>query len=80
MTGTTMVVAIVFITVSFGAIYDMYKKHLDFKAKTLDHNNRSDLENSDLQQKVNTLEERIKVLEKIVTDEGYQIQKDIKNL
>ena len=29
---------------------------------------------------VNQLEERIKTLEKIVTDEGYQVQKDINNL
>ena len=27
MTGTTMIVLIVFISVGFGVMYDMYKKH-----------------------------------------------------
>jgi len=80
MTGTTMVVAIVFISVGFGVIYDMYKKHLEFKAKTLDHNRLSDEQNSVLKQQVAKLEERVQVLEKIVTDEGYSVQKEINKL
>lgn len=80
MSGTTMVVAIVFISVGFGVLYDMYKKHLEFKAKTLEHNRHSDQENSDLKTTVAKLEARIAVLEKIVTDEGYQVSKDINNL
>ena len=80
MTGTTMVVAIVFISVGFGVMYDMYKKHLEFKAKTLDHNRLSDEQNSVLKQQVAKLEERVQVLEKIVTDEGYSVQKEINKL
>lgn len=80
MSGTTMVVAIVFISVGFGVLYDMYKKHLEFKEKTLDHNRFADQENSQLKSQVIQLEERIAVLEKIVTDEGYQVNKDINNL
>ena len=80
MTGTTMVVAIVFISVGFGVMYDMYKKHLEFKAKTLDHNRLTDEQNSTLTQQVAKLEERIQVLEKKVTDEGYSVQKEINKL
>ena len=35
MSGTTMVVLIVLISVGSGVIYDMYKKHLEFKSRTL---------------------------------------------
>jgi len=80
MTGTTMVVLIVLISVGFGVMYDMYKKHLEFKERTLTHNTKSSEQNIALNKKVETLEERIQVLEKIVTDEGYQVKKDINNL
>ena len=78
MSGTTMVVVIV--CVVFGILYEMYKKHLEFKAKTLKHNQSSDKQSDELQLQVNELTERIQVLEKIVTDEGYQVQKEINNL
>jgi len=78
MSGTTMVVVIV--CVVFGIIYEMYKKHLEFKTKTLNHNQTSDEQSELLKQQVEKLVERVQVLEKIVTDEGYQVQKDINNL
>jgi len=78
MSGTTMVVVIV--CVVFGILYEMYKKHLEFKTKTLKHNQTSDEESSQLKLQVEQLIERVQVLEKIVTDEGYQVQKDINNL
>jgi cell division protein FtsL len=78
MSGTTMVVVIV--CVVFGIIHKMYKMHLDFKAKTLHHNKTSDEQSSQLNLEVKKLTERVQVLEKIVTDEGYQVQKDINNL
>jgi cell division protein FtsL len=78
MSGTTMVVVIV--CVVFGILYEMYKKHLEFKAKTLNHNEVSDEQSEQLKQQVEKLTERVQVLEKIVTDEGYQVQKDINNL
>ncbi|GAA5130480.1 hypothetical protein [Thalassotalea piscium] len=80
MTGTTMVVLIVFISVGFGVIFDMYKKHLEFKERTLNHNSKIDESNITLKNQVNSLEERIKVLEKIVTDEGYSVQQEINKL
>jgi len=78
MSGSTMVVVIV--CVVFGIIYKMYKMHLEFKAKTLNHNKTSDEQSEHLLQQVDKLTERVQVLEKIVTDEGYQVQKDINNL
>ena len=80
MNGTTMVVAIVFITVGFGVAYDMYKKHLEFKAKMQGNNSKSEKDNLQLQNQISGLEQRIQVLEKIVTDEGYSVQKEINKL
>ena len=80
MSGTAMVVAIVFISVGFGVIFDMYKKHLEFKEKTLNHNSQSDEQTIAMKKQIVTLEERMQVLEKIVTDEGYNVQKEINNL
>jgi len=78
MSGTTMVVVIV--CVVFGILYKMYNKHLDFKAKTISHNNSTDSLNEELKKEIESLTERVQVLEKIVTDEGYQVQKDINKL
>lgn len=75
-----MIVLIVFISVGFGVLYDMYKKHLDFKMKVMKHNQSTDEENTQLKQHICQLQERIEVLEKIVTDEGYTIKKEINNL
>ena len=74
------VMVIVIVSVVFGVLYEMYKKHLEFKAKTLKYNEANDEQNVELKQRVNELAERVQVLEKIVTDEGYQVQKDINNL
>jgi len=78
MSGTTMVVVIV--CVVFGVLYKMYNKHLEFKAKTIQHNNSADSISEELQKEVKALTERVNTLETIVTDEGYQVQKDINNL
>ena len=80
MSGTAMVVLIVFISVGFGVIFDMCKKHLEFKAKTLDHNSQSNEQAVAMTKQVQALEERMQVLEKIVTDEGYSVQKEINKL
>lgn len=80
MSGTTMVVLIVFISVGFGVMYDMYQKHLKFKEKTMRFNEKNSDESQQLKNHVAKLEERIQVLEKIVTDEGYSVKKEINNL
>ncbi len=79
MNSTTMVVIIVLISVGFSAISGMHKRHLALKEKALGKNQHDD-NNSHLQEKVIKLEARIQVLEKIVTDEGYAIKKEINNL
>jgi len=78
MSGTTMVVVIV--CVVFGIMYKMYNKHLEFKAKTIAHNHNANGKNDELRKEVQRLSERVQVLETIVTDEGYQVQKDINKL
>ncbi|NMP31223.1 hypothetical protein HII17_06590 [Thalassotalea sp. M1531] len=80
MSGTTMVVMIVLISVGFGVLYDMYQKHLKFKEKTMKYKQQSSEENSELKAQVTKLEERMQVLEKIVTDEGYNVNKEINGL
>tara|TARA_Y100000034_G_C6621575_1_gene271004 strand:- start:173 stop:415 length:243 start_codon:yes stop_codon:yes gene_type:complete len=80
MSGTTMVVLIVFISVGFGVMYDMYQKYLKFKERTLHLNQKNNDVNTALQAQVKELTERVQVLEKIVTDEGYNVQKEINNL
>lgn len=80
MSGTTMIVLIVFFSVGFGVLADMYNKHIKFKEKTLKHNLASDEQTDDLKQEIAKLNERVQVLEQIVTDEGYQVNKDINKL
>jgi len=80
MTGTTMVVMIVLISVGFGVMYDMYKKHLEFKERTLKHNSASSEQNNTLKRQVVDLTERVQILEKIITDEGYNVKKEIDQL
>lgn len=80
MSGTTMIVLIVLISVGSGVVYDMYKKHLEFKEKTLNHNSQSSEQVIAMKKHVQLLEERMQVLEKIVTDEGYDVRKEINRL
>lgn len=80
MTGTTMIVLIVLISVTFGTLYDMYKKHLAFKEKTLAQSHASTAEQETLKAEIKQLTERVTVLERIVTDEGYQLKKEINEL
>ena len=79
MHGTTMVVIIVFISVGFSVIGAMHKRHMAFKEKSLKKLAQSE-ESQNLQEQLTTLKERVQVLEKIVTDEGYNLQKEISKL
>ena len=78
MSVATMIVVIV--CVVFGILYKIYNNHLEFKAKTMSHNNSTDSQNDELKKEIKALRERVQVLEKIVADEGYQVQKDINKL
>jgi hypothetical protein len=78
MSGTTMIVVIV--CVVCGVLYKMYNRHLEFKSKTLNQSKAYDEETNQVKIQIKKLTERVQILEKIVTDEGYQVQKDINNL
>ena len=82
MNGTTMVVVIVCVVSS--VLYKMFNSHLEYKTKLLANqsnvnDNAKDI-NGGLIKEIKALNERVQVLERIVTDEGYQVQKDINNL
>lgn len=76
MSGTTMVVLIVLISVGFGVFSDLYRKHLAHKKYT---HNANDV-NKKLLEELTTLKARVAVLEKIVTDEGYEVKRNINRL
>lgn len=80
MSGTTMIVLIVFISVGFGVIFDMYSKHLKYKEKVLRLKQNTNEENDALKQQITKLTARVETLEKIVTDEGYTVSKEINQL
>ncbi|MED5524047.1 hypothetical protein [Gallaecimonas pentaromativorans] len=79
MDGSTMVVLIVLVSVGFGTLYDMYNKHLKHKEKELQAG-KSNQNSGALEAKIAQMEERIRVLEAIITDEGYQLSQKISAL
>jgi hypothetical protein len=76
MTGTTMVFLIVLVSVGFGALREIYITKLELKK----HSTKGDEEIDSLKNELLALKERIIVLEKLVTDDGYQVAKDISKL
>ncbi|MCG9757965.1 MULTISPECIES: hypothetical protein [Pseudoalteromonas] len=76
MSGTTMVFLIVLICVGSGIISEIYKRRLEFKKM----DSHSKEEREQLQSEINALKSRVATLEQIVTDEGYQVKKDINRL
>ncbi|NMM40245.1 hypothetical protein [Pseudoalteromonas arctica] len=80
MSGTTMVVLIVFISVGFGVMYDMYKKHLEFKHRTLTDNKESNNQIAAVTAEMLALKERVQTLEAIVTDQSYSVKQEINKL
>lgn len=80
MSGTTMVVLIVFISVGSGVIYDMYKKHLEFKHKMQDNNKDANQQLNAVNAEMRALKERVQTLEAIVTDSSYNVKQEINKL
>ncbi|WP_149983423.1 hypothetical protein [Pseudoalteromonas rhizosphaerae] len=80
MSGTTMVVMIVFISVGFGVMYDMYKKHLEFKHRTLTDHKESNNQIAAVTTEMLALKERVQTLEAIVTDPSYSVKQEINKL
>ncbi len=80
MSGTTMIVLIVLISVGSGVIYDMYKKHLEFKHKMQDNNQDANKQLAEVSAQVVALKERVQTLEAIVTDSSYTTNEEINRL
>lgn len=70
----TMFYVLCIVAIAIGA--DVYKKYLKMKERKKE--NDPDLEESIA--KIETLEERIRVLERIVTEHKYDLRKEIDNL
>ncbi|QTL34433.1 hypothetical protein [Pseudoalteromonas viridis] len=76
MPGTTMVFLIVLIAVGFGTVREIYAKRLEMKK--LDGMNQS--EKQAMQEEIKQLKSRVAILEQIITDDGYQVAKEINKL
>jgi ABC-type lipoprotein release transport system permease subunit len=80
MSGTTMIVLIVLISVGSGVIYDMYKKHLEFKHKVQVNNLDAHKQLAEVTAQVTELKQRVQTLEAIVTDSSYSVKQEINKL
>ena len=80
MSGATMIVLIVLISVGSGVIYDMYKKHLEFKHKVQDNNQDAHKQLAEVTAQVTELKQRVHTLEAIVTDSSYSVKQEINKL
>ncbi|RJE75829.1 hypothetical protein BGP78_15905 [Pseudoalteromonas sp. MSK9-3] len=76
MSGTTMIFLIVLVSVGFGAIREIYITKLELKKRST----KGDQDVESLKIEILALKARIVVLEKLVTDDGYQVSKDISKL
>ncbi|WKE65085.1 hypothetical protein PVT67_15690 [Gallaecimonas kandeliae] len=77
MIGPIMVVLIVLISVGFGTFRRIYNRKLDIQEKQLNSQLASGPDNQALQDKISRMEERIRNLEAIVTDQGFEVSRAI---
>ncbi|WP_199608803.1 hypothetical protein [Flocculibacter collagenilyticus] len=80
MAREVLIISIVLICVGYYLIKDLYKSKLKYK-----QGNESEISNvkhqiNQLSTQIQQQEDRIKTLEAIVTDEGYEIKKQFKQL
>ncbi|MFP3426593.1 hypothetical protein [Pseudoalteromonas sp. ESRF-bin5] len=80
MSGTTMIVLIVLISVGSGVVYDMYKKHLEFKHKMQNNNSDAHKQLAETKVELVALKERVQTLEAIVTDSSFNVKQEINKL
>lgn len=71
--SSSHIVAIV--AIIFGCIYAMYEVYVKSQAKKANNVNEEALK-----KEIAELRNRLEVLEKVVTDEGYQLKKEINSL
>ena len=67
------ILMIVIVSVVGGLLYSAYEKYMDYKTKLLKSKNNSNVS----QEQIDELRERVAVLEKIVTDEKYNLRSEI---
>lgn len=71
----TSVMVIVIVSIVGGLLYSAYEQHVKLQMKK--QNNKVD---ENLLAELNALKERVAVLEKIVTDDKYDLRNEINNL
>ncbi|MCG7536873.1 hypothetical protein [Pseudoalteromonas sp. OOF1S-7] len=71
-----MIFLIVLIAVGFGTVREIYAKRLEMKK--LD--GMSQAEKQAMQEEIKQLQSRVAVLEQIVTEDGYQVAREINKL
>lgn len=71
----TSIMVIVIVSIIGGLLYSAYEQHVKLQLKK--QNNKVD---EQLLAELNALKERVAVLEKIVTDEKYDLRNEINNL
>ena len=70
------VTAVAIIGIIFGCIYSIVKMVLDYNR----HSGKSKHQTSALEQEITELKDRVATLERIVTDEKYQLNKQFESL
>ncbi|PZQ20686.1 MAG: hypothetical protein DI569_14660 [Sphingopyxis macrogoltabida] len=72
---------VVAIPVIFGVLGDVYKRHLKFKERQLDAiSNETAEKAAQYAAQTDRLEQRVRVLERIVTDKGIDVAEEIEKL
>jgi phage shock protein C len=66
--------------VGSGVVYDMYKKHLEFKHKMQNNNSDAHKLLAETKAEVVALRERVQTLEAIVTDSSFNVKQEINKL
>ncbi|MFZ5610349.1 MAG: hypothetical protein ACOY99_12160 [Pseudomonadota bacterium] len=74
-------VVVIGIPVVFGTLADVYKRHIRHKERALELQASLATENSETwRARVERLEQRVRVLERIVTDKGHHLAEEIEKL
>lgn len=72
---------VVGIPVVFGVLSDVHKRHLRHKEREMELRHRSGaLSDEEYIARIERLEDRVRVLERIITDKGHQLADEIERL
>ena len=73
-------VVVVGIPVVAGVLNDMYKRHMKFKEQQLEADRTAGPANAEWVARMERLEDRVRVLERIITDKGHHLAEEIEKL